>query len=94
MLIVEDHAFIRRLLRDFLRTAYPDATIREAADGASAMEACASSQPKVVLMDINLAGVITILFKVGMYVSVPTDRQWIHNIIEAIRRQAAQTILT
>ena len=38
MLIVEDQEPMRSALREFLQSAYPDATIREAADGATRVE--------------------------------------------------------
>lgn len=54
MLIVEDHAFMRGLLKDFLHAAYPDITIREAAGGEEALAACIAYRPRLVLMDIGL----------------------------------------
>jgi DNA-binding NarL/FixJ family response regulator len=54
MLIVEDQEAMRSALREFLQSAYPDATIREAADGASALEMCRLHHPRVVLVDVGL----------------------------------------
>ncbi len=54
MLIVEDHDLMRRLLREYLQSAYPDAAILEAADGARALELCRSRGPQLVLMDVGL----------------------------------------
>ena len=51
MLIVEDQALMRQALRDFLQNAFPDCDFREAADGASAPEACITHRPDLVLMD-------------------------------------------
>ena len=51
ILIVEDHALMRRTLRDFLRHAFPDCGCREAADGVTALEACNAHPPNLVLMD-------------------------------------------
>ena len=51
VLIVEDQALMRRTLRDFLQDAFPDCEFREAADGARALEACATHRPDLVLMD-------------------------------------------
>ena len=54
MLIVEDQDFIRRMLVEFVQSAYPDAAIMEAADGARALQLCRSSCPRLVLMDVTL----------------------------------------
>ena len=54
MLVVEDQDFMRRALRDYLQSAYPDAAIMEAADGARALQLCRSSCPRLVLMDVTL----------------------------------------
>jgi DNA-binding NarL/FixJ family response regulator len=54
MLIVEDQDFMRRVLRRFLQSAFPDSHLLEAADGGSAMALCREHQPDVVLMDIDL----------------------------------------
>ena len=54
MLVVEDQNFMRRALRDYLQSAYPDAAIIEAADGARALELCRSRSPQLVLMDVGL----------------------------------------
>lgn len=54
ILIVEDHAPMRALLRDFLQDAFPGCTITETADGRGAMDAVATQRPQVVLMDIGL----------------------------------------
>ncbi len=54
MLVVEDQDFMRQALRDYLQSAYPDAAIIEAADGAGALELCRSRSPQLVLMDVGL----------------------------------------
>ena len=54
MLIVEDQDLMRRMLREYLQSAYPDAAIMEAADGARALQLCRSSCPRLVLMDVTL----------------------------------------
>lgn len=54
MLIVEDQDVMRRMLAEFVRSAYADAAILEAADGARALEQCRSRSPQLVLMDIGL----------------------------------------
>jgi len=54
MLIVEDQDFMRQSLRDYLQSAYPEAAILEAADGAQALALCHSRAPRLVLMDVQL----------------------------------------
>lgn len=51
VLIVEDQALLRQNLHYFLQDAFPDCDFREAADGASAFEACNTYRPDLVLMD-------------------------------------------
>lgn len=54
VLIVEDQALMRNILRNFLQDAFPDFNFLEAADGASAVEACGTHRPRLVLMDVCL----------------------------------------
>jgi DNA-binding NarL/FixJ family response regulator len=54
MLIVEDQGFMRRVLRRFLQSAFPDSHLLEAENGRSALALCREHQPRVVLMDIEL----------------------------------------
>ncbi len=54
MLIVEDQDPMRSALREFLQSAYPEATIREAINGARALELCRNHSPRLVLMDVGL----------------------------------------
>lgn len=54
VLIVDDHSLLRRLMREFLQSAFPGCSFREAADGAAALEACNAYRPQLVLMDIVL----------------------------------------
>src|SRR3990172_806480 len=51
VLIVEDQALMRQTLRDFLQGVFPSCKWQEAADGASALEACKADRPNLVLMD-------------------------------------------
>lgn len=54
MLIVEDQDYMRRALRAFLQSVFPDKNVLEAADGKSALVLCRECRPKLVLMDIVL----------------------------------------
>ena len=54
VLIVEDHAPMRAMLRAFLQAAFPACGILEAESGARALEICTARRPQLVLMDICL----------------------------------------
>src|SRR6187551_2671483 len=57
VLLVDDHAMVRRGMRDFL-TLHDDLEIvGEAADGAGAIEQAARLRPDVVVMDLVMPGV-------------------------------------
>lgn len=54
ILIVDDHADIRRLIRMTLE--FEDYDIREAADGEAALEMAAQQSPDLVLLDVMMPG--------------------------------------
>jgi DNA-binding NarL/FixJ family response regulator len=57
VLIVDDHAMVRRGMRDFL-DLHPDLeVVGEAGDGAEAIEAAARLRPDVVVMDLVMPGI-------------------------------------
>jgi len=51
VLIVEDQALLRRTMRELLQDAFPGCNFLDAADGASALQACNAHRPVLVLMD-------------------------------------------
>jgi DNA-binding NarL/FixJ family response regulator len=57
VLIVDDHAMVRRGMRDFLDLHADLEVVGEAADGAEAIEATARLSPDVVVMDLVMPGV-------------------------------------
>jgi DNA-binding NarL/FixJ family response regulator len=57
VLLVDDHAMVRRGLRDFLELHDDIEIVGEASDGAAAIEQATALQPDVVLMDLMLPGV-------------------------------------
>jgi DNA-binding NarL/FixJ family response regulator len=57
VLLVDDHAMVRRGLRDFLELHDDIEIVGEAADGAAAIEEARSLQPHVVVMDLMMPGV-------------------------------------
>jgi DNA-binding NarL/FixJ family response regulator len=57
VLLVDDHAMVRRGMRDFLGL-HPDIEIvGEAGDGAAAIEAALALRPDIVVMDLMLPGI-------------------------------------
>lgn len=54
VLIVDDHAMVRRGLRDFLQLDPGVEVVAEAADGREALEIVATHAPDVVVMDLRL----------------------------------------
>jgi DNA-binding NarL/FixJ family response regulator len=52
ILLVDDHAMVRRGMRDFLDLHDDLEIVGEAADGAQAVEACDRLRPDVVIMDL------------------------------------------
>lgn len=56
ILIVEDHARTREVVRDWLGYIFPSARLLEASTGDEALEAVAAQTPDLVLMDVELPG--------------------------------------
>jgi len=54
ILIVEDHDAVRRLLREWLETVFPQCRVIEAASGEEAITIAQAESPRVVVMDIGL----------------------------------------
>ena len=52
ILIVEEHSFLRRALRRWLETMFPECQVIEAANGQQAIVAAEASLPDVILLDI------------------------------------------
>ncbi len=74
VLIVDDHAMVRRGLRSLL-SSYPDiCVVGEAADGISALRAAAELIPHVILLDIQMSGVNGIEIASRILHSVPTAK--------------------
>ncbi len=57
VLLVDDHAMVRRGMRDFLSLHDDLEIVGEAADGAVAIELAAALRPDVVVMDLLMPGV-------------------------------------
>jgi len=56
VLIVEDSAIFRTLLKETLQSRFPSMEIFEAADGEEAMQRILSHPPDLIFMDIKLPG--------------------------------------
>lgn len=56
ILIVDDHAIVRRGLKDILAEAYPDAVFVEAGDSSTGLQEFHRGKWDVVLLDINIPG--------------------------------------
>ena len=56
ILITDDHANVRRGLRELLVDAFPDAHFSEASNGDEVLTQLVTSQPDVLLLDINMPG--------------------------------------
>jgi two-component system, NarL family, nitrate/nitrite response regulator NarL len=56
MLIADDHALHRDLMRAKLESIYPEATIHEAEDYAQVESACARFRPKLLSLDLFMPG--------------------------------------
>ena len=54
VLIVEDHARVRRLLVDWVRAMHPDCEMLEVGSAEAALDMLETRPPDVVLMDIQL----------------------------------------
>ncbi len=54
ILITDDHANVRRGLREILTDAFPEANFSEASNGDEVMARLAISQPDMLLLDINM----------------------------------------
>ena len=57
VLLVDDHAMVRRGLRDFLGLHDDIEVVGEASDGQGAIDGAASLRPDIVLMDLMMPGI-------------------------------------
>jgi DNA-binding NarL/FixJ family response regulator len=56
ILIADDHANVRRGLRELLTDAFPRVSFSEASNGDEVLTHLVGSQPDVLLLDINMPG--------------------------------------
>jgi DNA-binding NarL/FixJ family response regulator len=56
ILIVEDSAIFRKLLKETLHSRFPSMELFEAADGEEALQRIEASVPNLIFMDIKLPG--------------------------------------
>jgi DNA-binding NarL/FixJ family response regulator len=57
VLLVDDHAMVRRGMRQFLELHDDIAIVGEAADGAEALDQAAALRPDIVVMDLTMPGI-------------------------------------
>jgi len=72
VLLVDDHAMVRRGLRDFLELHDDIAIVGEAVDGADAIEQAKALQPDIVVMDLMMPGIDGIEATTRIRADVPT----------------------
>ena len=56
VLIVDDHAIVRKGLKQLLLEEFPSVTVEEAGDAASAVKKVIVKKPDVVICDLNMPG--------------------------------------
>lgn len=54
ILIVDDHAMSRAMLRDWVEFLYPTCQVLEAENGQSGLEAARTKQPHLILLDLRM----------------------------------------
>ena len=72
VLLVDDHAMVRRGLRDFLELHDDIVIVGEAADGAAAIDQASALQPDVVVMDLMMPGIDGIEATARIRTNLPT----------------------
>lgn len=72
ILIVEEHSFLRRALRRWLETMFPECQVIEAANGQQAIVAAEASLPDVILLDIYLSGLSSLETRASLMTILPT----------------------
>lgn len=98
MLVVDDHALVRRGIRDFLDTQPGIAVVGEAATGAEALTLAARHHPDVVLMDLLMPEVDGVeatrrLAGSGAAVVVLTSHAGDEHVLPAVRAGALGYLL-
>ena len=56
VLIVDDNAAFRNMIKQILLSRFPSMTIREAADGTQAIKELGEKAPDIIFMDVRLPG--------------------------------------
>lgn len=74
LLLVDDDAFVRRLLRDALTESGLECTLIEASDGEEALEVAIRERPQVVLLDLFMPRRSGLDVLQGLKVASPESR--------------------
>jgi DNA-binding NarL/FixJ family response regulator len=72
ILIVEEHSFLRRALRRWLETMFPECHVIEAANGQQAIVTVKAGLPDVILLDIHLSGLSSLETRASLIAISPT----------------------
>jgi DNA-binding NarL/FixJ family response regulator len=72
VLLVDDHAMVRRGMRDFLELHDDIEVVGEAADGAEAIEQASALRPDIVVMDLMMPGIDGIEATARIRADLPT----------------------
>jgi DNA-binding NarL/FixJ family response regulator len=74
VLIVNDHAHMRALLRDLLRTAFPGLTVADTGSGQQALKLVQQTRPRLVLIGMGLPDTNAIVLTSRITVLAPGTR--------------------
>ena len=74
ILVVEDHDAVRKSLREWLETVFPQHHVIEAASGEEAISLAQRESPCLVVMDLELSGVNGIEATRRIKAAVPTTQ--------------------
>ncbi len=83
--IVEDHAPLRIVLGEWLRTAFPDITFVELETGEDAVELAKTLRPDLVVLDIGMEGIDGIEATRQIKTLHPSSMVIIHTIHDSIQ---------
>ena len=74
VLIVNDHAHMRALLRDLLRTAFPGRTVADTGSGQQALKLVQQTRPRLVLIGMALPDANAIVLTSRITALAPSTR--------------------
>lgn len=72
ILIIEEHSFLRRALRRWLETMFPECHVIQATNGEQAIVTAEANLPDVILLDIHLSGLSSLKTRASLLAISPT----------------------